>query len=265
MRYLLGLLFIASLLVSGCTPVGKKSIPVYVYHQFPPFIDDRQTDLSHAFIKHLNRTTHYKWNIVISTRAQINALRLQGPVGVILWTNPKWFGMDPDLLVSRPVLWDADVLTYNVKRPLRGTFPAAISNKTFCALKGHRYLALEPHFASRHIKLIERDSQDECMAMLRAGKVDFVHAEKSNLFTAHNQLLGSELDFLEPPVDNFQRFVLVDKSLEYLIEPLNQSIAALAADPEWQQELAHYGESRFVDLFDLSVDDLLRYEINTSP
>jgi hypothetical protein len=33
----------------------------------------------------------------------------------------------------------------------------------------------------------------------------------------------------------------------------------------WQQELAQFGESRFVDLFDLSIDDLMRYEINTSP
>jgi hypothetical protein len=101
--------------------------------------------------------------------------------------------------------------------------------------------------------------------LLRNQTVDFIQAEKSNLFTAYSQILASEINFLEPAIDNFQRFVLLDKSFEFALAPVNQLITALGKDPVWQQELAQFGESRFVDLFDLSIDDLMRYEINTSP
>jgi polar amino acid transport system substrate-binding protein len=265
MYKMFGLIMVICLFVSGCTTVGKQTIPVYVYHQFPPFVNPHQIDLSEAFVQRLNQTTNYHWQLVTLSRAQLNDLRQQGGQGVILWTNPKWFDNSADLLVSKPILLDADVLTFNLKQPLEGEYPAAILNKTFCAVKGHRYLAVDPYIDSGAVKVIERETHAACMALLRNQTVDFIQAEKSNLFTAYSQILASEINFLEPAIDNFQRFVLLDKSFEFALAPVNQLITALGKDPVWQQELAQFGESRFVDLFDLSIDDLMRYEINTSP
>ncbi|HEY8939907.1 MAG TPA: hypothetical protein VIM59_06960 [Cellvibrio sp.] len=250
-----------SLLIAGCATINKQAIPVYVYYQFPPFVINDKPDLSDVFIQHLNQNTHYHWQLIPLTRAQLNHLREQGQRGAILWSRPQWFGNAPDLLVSEPILWDADVLVFNVKRPLTGSFPDAIFTKTFCALYGHRYLALEKYIANGSVKIVERERVEECVELLKANAVDFIQMEKSNLFTTYTPLLDKEIAFLEPAIDSFPRFVLLDAEFKPALAQLNRTIISLRADPEWKKQLAHFGESRFVDLFDLSLEDLMQVEM----
>lgn len=261
MRCILCWLSIIFLCASGCVSVNKPVIPVYVYHQFSPFVNDQQTDLSELFVEYLNHHTSYRWQLVVLSRTELNRLRQQGQQGVILWSNPKWFGYSPDLKISEPLLWDADVLVFNQRQPLVGNFPAAIINKSFCAVAGHRYLALEPFFSDGRVTVIERNSQSECVQLLESGEVDFVQAEKSNLFTEHTQALKKDIGFIEPAIDNFQRFVLVDTSYAYVLPQLNQVITNLHKDKQWQQELEKIGESRFVDLFELNLEELMKVEM----
>lgn len=262
MRYLLGLLLSACWLLSSCTGISKQTIPVYVYHQFPPFIMGHRDDLSALLIKHLNEDTNFYWQLKSLSRSDLNQLRQEGERGVILWANPKWFGNSPDLVVSAPILWDADVFVFSQQNPLLGHFPEAIQHKTFCALTGHRYLSLEEYFAKGVVRVVERETIEECVALLQGGAVDFVQLEKSTLFSVYTSLLKTEIDFLEPAIDNFQRFALVDKSYSAVLPQLNQVITQLRKNPTWQKELENFGESRFIDLFDLTIEDLMRYEIN---
>jgi polar amino acid transport system substrate-binding protein len=261
MRCILCGLLIIFLCASGCTTANKSAIPVYVYHHFSPFVIEQQTDLSELFVEYLNRHTSYRWQLVILSRAELNRLRQQGHPAVILWTNPKWFGNTPDLKISEPLLWDADVLVFNRQHPLVGNFPSAILNKSFCAVAGHRYLALEPYFADGSVKVIERNSQSECVQLLMSARVDFIQSEKSNLFTEHTESLKSDIGFIEPAIDNFQRSVLVDDFYGYVLPQLNQVIIDLHKDKQWQQELEKIGESRFVDLFELNLEELMKVEM----
>ncbi len=261
MRCILCSLLIIFLCASGCTSANKSAIPVYVYHQFSPFVNDQQTDLSELFVEYLNGHTSYRWQLVLLSRAELNRMRQQGQQSVILWSNPKWFGYTPDLKISEPLLWDADVLVFNQQQPLVGKFPSAIINKSFCAVSGHRYLALEPYFFDSSVKVIERSSQRECVQLLMSARVDFIQAEKSNLFTEYTQALKNDIGFIEPAIDNFQRFVLVDESYSYLLPQLNQVIINLHNDKQWQQELEKIGESRFVDLFELNLEELMKVEM----
>ncbi len=261
MRCVLCWLSIIFLCVSGCTTAKKSAIPVYVYHQFSPFVNDHQTDLSELFVEYLNRHTSYHWQLVFLSRAELNRLRAQGRQGVILWSNPKWFGHSPDIKVSEPLLWDADVLVYNQQQPLVGNFPSAIIHKSFCTVAGHRYLALEPYFADSRVKVIEQRSQDACVQLLKSKQVDFIQLEKSNLFTEHTHALKNDLGFIEPAIDNFQRFVLVSTSYSYVLPQLNQVIINLHKDKQWQRELEKIGESRFVDLFELNLEELMKVEM----
>lgn len=261
MRCILFWLLIIFLGASGCASANKSAIPVYVYHQFSPFVIDAQPDLSDAFVQRLNQTTDYQWQLVHVSRAQLNQLRAQGQQGVILWSNPKWFGNTPDLLVSEPILWDADVMVFNIKKPLVGEFPAAIVHKTFCALQGHRYLVLEKYVANGSVRVVERERLEACMELLDAGVVDFMQMEKSNLFTAHTHLIGTKIGFLEPAIDSFPRVALVDKAYQPALAQLNHTIINLRNDTEWKQQLTTLGESRFVDLFDLAIEDLLKMEM----
>lgn len=247
-------------LIAGCSTINKQTISVYVYHQFPPFVIDAKPDLSDAFIQRLNQTTDYHWQLILLSRAQLNTMREQGQRGAILWSHPQWWDA-VDLLVSEPLLWDADVLVFNVKQPLIGNFPDAILNKTFCALQGHRYLVLEKYIASGSVKTIERERVEECVELLKTNAVDFIQMEKSNLFTTYTPLLDKEIDFLEPAIDSFPRFMLLDTTYEFALAQLNRTIINLRNDAEWKSQLAQLGESRFVDLFDLSLEDLMQVEM----
>ncbi|PUA26612.1 MAG: hypothetical protein B0W54_22995 [Cellvibrio sp. 79] len=261
MRKTFYLLVAIGLLISGCSTINKQTISVYVYYQFPPFIIDTKPDLSNAFVQRLNETTDYHWQLIHLTRAQLNNLREQGQRGAILWSHPQWFGDTADLLASEPLLWDADVLVFNLTRPLTGTFPEAIFNKKFCALRGHRYLKLEKYIADGSVKIIERERVEECVELLKTSTVDFIQMEKSNLFTTYTPLLDKEIDFLEPAIDSFPRFMLLDATYEHALAQLNRTIINLRDDREWKEQLANFGESRFVDLFDLSLEDLMQVEM----
>lgn len=260
MRKTFYLLVAICLLVTGCSTINKQAIPVYVYYQFPPFVIDARPDLSDAFIQRLNKNTDYHWQLIHLTRAQLNNARAQGQRGAILWSHPQWWD-SADLLVSEPLLWDADVLVFNLKQPLIGNFPGAILNKTFCALQGHRYLVLEKYIASGSVKTIERERVEECVELLKTNAVDFIQMEKSNLFTTYTPLLDKEIGFLEPAIDSFPRFMLLDTTYEFALAQLNRTIINLRNDTEWKNQLAQLGESRFVDLFDLSLEDLIQVEM----
>lgn len=255
------LLVTICLLIVGCSTINKQTIPVYVYYQFPPFVIDAKPDLSDAFIQRLNQNTDYHWQLIHLTRAQLNKVRAQGQRGAILWSHPQWYGNSTDLLVSEPILWDADVLVFNVNRPLVGNFPDAIFDKIFCALKGHHYVKLENYIASGNIKIIERERSEECAVLLKQNAVDFMQMEKSHLFTAYTPLLDKEINFLEPAIDSFPRFVLLDAIFKPALAQLNRTIINLRNDREWKEQLANFGESRFVDLFDLSLEDLMQVEM----
>ena len=95
-------------------------------------------------------------------------------------------------------------------------------------------------------------------AIWRGG---FYSIGKSNLFTAYTHLIDTEIDFLEPAIDSFARFVLVDKTYKPALVQLNNTIISLHNDAKWKEQLTHFGESRFVDLFDLSIEDLLKVEM----
>lgn len=261
MRKTFYLLVAICLLVTGCSTINKQVIPVYVYYQFPPFVIDAKPDLSDAFVQRLNQNTNYHWQLIQLTRAQLNNLRAQGQRGAILWSRPQWFGNAPDLLVSEPILWDADVLVFNRNRPLIGSFPDAIFGKKFCALYGHRYLALEKYIANGSVKTVERERVEECVELLKTNTVDFIQMEKSNLFTTYTPLLDKEIAFLEPAIDSFPRFILLDAEFKPALAELNSTIISLRNDAEWKKQLAHFGESRFVDLFDLSLEDLMQVEM----
>ena len=261
MRKTFYLLVAICLLIAGCSTTNKQTISVYVYYQFPPFVIDAKPDLSDAFVQRLNKNTDYHWQLIPLTRAQLNNVRKQGQRGAILWSHPQWFGNTPDLLVSEPLLWDADVLVFSMQKPLVGSFPDAIVNKKFCALLGHRYLALEKYIASGSVKIIERERIEECVELLKVAAVDFIQMEKSNLFTAYTPLLDKQIDFLEPAIDSFPRFMLLDAIYEPALAQLNRTIINLRNDAAWKKQLAHFGESRFVDLFDLSLEDLMQVEM----
>lgn len=264
MRCLLSLIMLSWLFVSGCSSIGKQTIPVYVYHRFPPFVIADQTDLSESLVKHLNRETPYSWQLHVVSRADLNKLRSQGQPMAILWGNPKWFNNDPTLLASAPILWDSDVMVYNHKRPLLGEFPTAVLQKIFCAVTGQRYAVLEDLIAANKIQQLQRDSLDECMALLLQGKVDFVQIEKSSMYVNYANVLGGQIGILNPITDTFHRVTLLDQKFAEALPSLNRAIAHLKNDPAWQKELAQFGEERFVDLFDLQLDDLLQIEIKDS-
>lgn len=251
-------------MVSGCSSIGKQTIPVYVYHRSAPFVIADQPDLSESLVQHLNRETPYSWQLHVMSRAELNQLRSQGQPMAILWGNPKWFNNDPNLLVSEPILWDSDVMVYNHKRPLLGEFPAAVLGKTFCAVAGQRYAALEELIAAKKVLQLQKDSLGECITLLLQEQVDFVQIEKSSMYVNYASLLGKQIDILNPIIDTFHRFILLDKKFSKALPSLNHAITLLKNDPAWQQKLAQFGEDRFVDLFDLQLDDLLKIEIKTS-
>lgn len=252
-------------LISGCQHQrlnANTEIPVYVYHEFSPFViqDNSKADLSRLFISKLRQETGLNWVLHPIARSDLNKRISQKQPVTILWANPKWFKQQANLLVSHPILWDADVIVYHPDRPINGSYPDAFNGKSFCAVEGHIYRHLIPLLAQQKITQVSEKFYQTCVDRLLNHQVDFIQLEKSQILNVYQHQLHKQIEMFQPNVDSFTRHMLISPSYSSFLPQINHVIQELANDPQWQQDLTLFGEKNFINLFDMELVDLLKIQ-----
>ena len=237
--------------------------PLYVYHDFPPFVtsgveaaDSLSDHITLAFSEHSER----KFITVPITRVELNKKIANGEAVLVLWANKKWFpGLKP--IVSNPIIWDSDILVALKSNKIQSYNPSVIANKRFCSIKGHHYKHLEPWFSEGINNRVVVNTYNDCLSLLKSGKVDYFQIERSTLY---HQYSSQDIDFIkivEPSIDTFSRHILMFNDAGRLLSLINVSIVGLKNSTLWQESLKSMGDERFIKLFDMDLETLMNYEV----
>ncbi|TJZ64492.1 hypothetical protein [Chitiniphilus eburneus] len=155
-----------------------QAVPVYVYHDYPPYIAEDGRDLSHALIDALNEraTGRYHFELKLLPRRRVDRL-IASPDwrGVVAWVNPAWLKPSAERLQwSPPLLRDTDLWVTLRERPLSREQIEKQGGYRLGSLLGHRYAELERKRTAVPIQRFDTPSMESLARMLMAGRVDVI-------------------------------------------------------------------------------------------
>ena len=237
------------------------SIPAFDYHTYSPYnTNSQKAGLSYDWVRYLNKyLTHIKLELVHVDRPTLDTLLKANTPGLILWSNPRWFGAFPALLASEPIFMDSDILVSVPERPVKQFEPGRTYR--LCAIKGYVYPTLEPFLERKILKRVDDQSTKKCLSSVQSGRADLALLNRSTwLYMNEHQKTPKWVVYPES-IDAFARHLLVSSHYQALLPELNAAIEAVNNDPEWRALLLVYGSKNFLDLFELTLDSLLELPV----
>lgn len=258
------LLFALLLMGSRCfasESASVISIPAFDYHTYAPYnTKNENSGLSRDWVRYINRyLTHVKLELVRVDRSTLNTLLKENTPGLILWSNPRWFGAFPSLIASAAIFLDSDVLVSAPERPVE----EFIQGKTYrlCAIKGYVYPTLTPFLESGVLTRIDDQSTEKCLSSVLQGRADLALLNRSTWLYLNEHQEAPKWVIYPESIDAFPRHLLLTPHFKPLQPELNAAIEAVNNDPEWKRLLLVYGSQNFLDLFELSLDSLINLPV----
>ncbi|HJV79860.1 ABC transporter substrate-binding protein [Noviherbaspirillum sp.] len=238
-----GLLAAASL---SALPALADTVPVYTYHNHPPFVVDGGKGLSYDFIDFLNKKSkgNPSFKIEVVSRAQLDkAMAAPDFNGVVAWVNPMWF-KDKDkttYLWSGQIMDDANVILSNATKKVEYKDPSSLKGKQFGGILGHNYAGIDELVASGAIKREDAEKERSNLRKLEAGRIEVTLLPRSTAnYLLHEMDLAGKLYVAPTPQSSYTRHVLVPKKSPELLKFVNEAVAEMAKDGGWQSTLAKY-------------------------
>ncbi|GLS05685.1 ABC transporter substrate-binding protein [Chitiniphilus shinanonensis] len=234
------LLFLLLCLGPGTLWAAPQTVPVYVYHDYPPYIVEDGHDLSHALVDALNARAggRYRFELKMLPRRRVDRL-IAAPdwQGVIAWANPAWVKPSAERLQwSPPLLDDADLWVTLRGRPLNREQIEVEGGYRLGALLGHQYAELERHRPVMPIQRFDTASMESLARMLLAGRVDVITMPANTEgWLAEEWPQWRAQVATQPRGKAIQRFLLSNAGDPALGEFLAGAAQALYRDPAWSR------------------------------
>jgi len=247
---------------SSTTQHQPPALPLYVYHDMPPFLmADAGSSLSDLVATSLSHFSRQTFNVEPIGRPALNQLLASGKPVLVLWANKKWLPGIP-LKSSTPILLDSDILVALKHNAIITFSRSALANSRFCAIRGHHYSHLEPDLSQALINRIDADNHQQCLALLKSGQVDYIQLERSFFYNDAFTLERNNLRAIEPAMDSFTRHILMANGAQEHSPLINAALQQLKTSTYWQTGLSQLGSERFVNLFDVGLELLQELEIH---
>ena len=251
-------LFITLMLsaITSCSSIKQEPVTLYVYHDFSPFWTETGSySLSDLLVDSLDQSQDMHYIVKPISRSALNQLIEKGEPVRVVWANEKWFPNDKPL-VSKPILWDSDVLIAPTATKIADSNIETLRGNRFCGTSGHYYRHLEPLLSTGELSRADANSNQHCIELLKQGKIDFMQMERSSVY---NKQFAHDLDLIkvvEPSVDTFTRHILFFNIKASEFASLNEGIDQLKNQQLWQDGLSSFGNEKFIDLFDMDMQQL---------
>ena len=238
MKWLLCALFIAFPALAS-----EKVIIYSQYDQRPFWYQGRGLTVDLAQVLTRKSQGRYQFEVQITPRKRIDMILQQADwQGLVPWSSPTWFNDQKQQKYrwSSTLFQDADLVIS--KSPLDYQGSASLHGKRLGGILGHRYIEQEAAIAAGKIIRDDAPTQESNLKKLRSGRVDVI-------FMAHsawreleentpNEIAGLYIG--KNPRNQYQRRLLISPNNVALIQFLEQAVAELAKDPQWQAKLYHY-------------------------
>ena len=244
----IGIFFAAALAIFGASQAFAKDVLVWVYHDFPPFVIDveNREGLSFELADRLTEISDgdYNFQVDVLNRGRINHFVQSDVPGIVLWTNPLWFGdkTKEKFLWSTPLFHDSAAVISPKSAPIDFSAPTDLAGLRMTGVRGHRYAGLDELVADGQIQRIDMGSEEQQVLFVAHGRADVsVLAELAARFYVKSHGLSERVHFSKMPHSTFGRVILVQPQMRDEHAFIEQALKQLAQDPSWQEKLKSFG------------------------
>jgi polar amino acid transport system substrate-binding protein len=233
-------------LLAGCLGSAQATdVSLYAYHLKPPYIVDpkKSVGLYYELARRLNHLqSQHRYKTVYLPRKRLESLLEQEQLdGLVLGVNPHWFNdaSQHRYAWSQPWIKDRDIVASRSDHPIAYSQPESLIGKRVGLSLGYYYFGIN-ELADKG-QLQRDDSQNEALTLekLMLGRVDAMVITQRTLNTLYKtrpDYVG-KIHIAPVPHDVYERHILVPHAYQALLPELNQALARLADDPQWQAML----------------------------
>ncbi len=219
---------------------GTRVIPLWTYHDYPPFIINREKrfGFSYSFAKILQQ--YGKGNIEFTLRPaprkRIDHWLEEGREGIVLWVNPSWFrdlGQEK-YRWSGALLQDINEVISRQRSPVRYSGTRSLRGLRFGALLGEIYPSLQSMVEDG---TLHRDDVASPMLNLRKllhDRIDFTIMPRSEfIYLTHDSGQRADYHVSAVPYQRFTRHLLIQSEEADLLGLLEFFDAHIGVDRGW--------------------------------
>jgi len=247
-QFIVLLLFVSSLLVSTALACETKAVvPVYVYHQQPPYIINfsEQKGLYFDFVSRLNSLSErflFEVTLIPRKRAE-RMLENQIMEGILLGVNPKWFKdkAETKYLWTDEVFTDRDEVVSLKANAIEFNGANSLTDLVVGGVRGFYYYGINELVAAKKAKRIDTVSEPDLFTMMLKERVDVTIISKLTYnYMINNNGWQNQFYLSVIPHDIYQRRMLVPRNMSETFMPLQALILKIQQDKNWQENIARY-------------------------
>jgi polar amino acid transport system substrate-binding protein len=222
------------------------TINIYTSHDSPPYILNHKsrTGLLFDVVSGLQaEAPALTFSEHVITRPEINTLLKANQPAMVMWVNPSWLSDIPGPLYWSDPLFETKNMFVSLKeRGLRYETLEDVKGLVFGARVGYGYHAVDILKGPEPIKRIESNSDEENIAHLLSGKVDFIILPKAlGLYYFKSMNLAGKIEASDTPGQAYTVYIMVTPHYLELLPVINRVIKNLDQSDAWQSKLNFYG------------------------
>jgi polar amino acid transport system substrate-binding protein len=245
---------------SGMVRASEKSqaqevINVYTYHDKPPYLlqdlnENIQSGIYLKLVSLLNELNPgQRFRLSYLPRIRLESLLKAGKLnGIVIGVNPIWFGdkKKTKYVWSEAFMDDKDIFLVNHESDLDYRDPSDLIGYTIALERGTYYKGITELIKLDQIKLAATNNSQQNLDMLSYHRADITIMSQltADYFFSHGYA-KNKFKVLKKEHDQFQRSILIPKSLSHLLTAINKSLLILKHNKHknWLIDI----ESRLVD------------------
>lgn len=238
-----------SILPMLCFGIPKKEVKVWTDYEFPPFIENlaEKKGLTFDMLKTLNQESNHPYHYVLEIlpRKRIDYYLLMKKEGVVIWTNPTFFGKQAEKKYywSHTLFKDQQEILSPSAKPVEfdGTIKSIMGNN-FGGILGQRYRLID---AASKMKQLHRQDvfyEIDLIRMILKERFDFITLPRSTAqFFEKSMRLKGKIHYSKICLSQYSRKFLIPKYMRDLVSPINQKIEKFRKSGTLKSMVKKYG------------------------
>lgn len=248
-KHLATLLFAIVFLViaSASADETKPLVPVYVYHQQPPFIVniEKKQGLYFDFVRRLNALNdEYLFKVTYVPRKRVERmLESHSMNAVLLGVNPTWFKdkEETKYLWTTVILNDRDEVVSLKTESIEFSGADSLVGVTLGGVRGYYYYGINELVSAKKIRRVDTVGEAELFSMLLKERVEAAIIGKRTFdYMVSRNDWQNNFYLSAKPHDVFERRILVPQNMAMIYPYLQGIIDQLVRDKAWQEMIANY-------------------------
>ncbi|MBD1581590.1 substrate-binding periplasmic protein [Pseudoalteromonas sp. S16_S37] len=241
-------LAVMSLLFIILPSYAAQQVKIYAYHLKPPYLIDVEEEKGLYFdlTKLLNQfQSMINFKLEYMPRKRLNRDIEQNTLdGLIMGVSPVWFRDREQIKFawSKAFMNDRDEFVSHVKAPFEFDGPSSLYAKTIGGIRGYYYFQVAPVVTLEKAIVVETGTELQLLEMVVKQRLDVAVISRAtvNYLVAQNKHWQNDIHFSQQPHEFYSRAMVATKSMQAVIDTINNLMRDPLFDKALNKLLADY-------------------------